>query len=117
MQISLTDKYSIDNNNLKYYQMFGIFLTFIGLIFIIPKINTYYNKHIADKKSNKFMKKSKIEDIFLFAGVLFIAYGIKEIFFRTLTDNEKVTNSLLTNLMNKNVIDKEFFDKMTSNLV
>jgi hypothetical protein len=70
------------SNGLQSHQMFGIFLTIIGLVFVIPKLSSYYNEKIADKKNSKFMKRTTFENILLFAGILFFSYGIKEIFFK-----------------------------------
>ena len=70
---------------LKSHQIFGIFLTIIGLVFVIPKLNSYYNENIADKQNSKYMERTTFENILLFAGVLFLVYGIREIFFNKST--------------------------------
>lgn len=81
-----TEQSSISFNNIKSHTIFGIFLTLVGLVFSIPKLTSYYNEYIADKKNNKFMKKNKIENIFMFAGLLFLIYGIREIFFKNMAN-------------------------------
>lgn len=70
---------------LKSHQIFGIFLTIIGLVFVIPKLNSYYNEKIADKQNSKYMERTTFENILLFAGLLFLVYGIREIFFNKIT--------------------------------
>lgn len=70
---------------LKSHQIFGIFLTIIGLVFVIPKLNSYYNEKIADKQNSKYMERTTFENILLFAGLLFLVYGIREIFFNKST--------------------------------
>lgn len=69
-------------NSIKSHQSFGIFLTLIGLVFVIPKVNSYYNQYVSEKKNSKYIERTRIENIFVFAGILFLVYGIKEIFFK-----------------------------------
>ena len=38
-------------SGLKSHQMFGIFLTIIGLVFVIPKLSSYYNEKIYEKNN------------------------------------------------------------------
>ena len=44
------NKYSSNQNDLRYFHMFGIFLTLIGIIMIIPKLTHYYKKYISEKR-------------------------------------------------------------------
>jgi len=110
-QIDITNTYKTNVKDLKYYHVFGIFCTLIGIILIIPKISTYYKKQT--KKPIK-RTEDRTENIFVILGTLFFVYGIKEIFFRNPTDIEISFNQLLFYLRGKDVLNSEIYSKLSS---
>ena len=107
------NKYSSNQNDLRYFHMFGIFLTLIGIIMIIPKLTHYYKKYISEKKDNqKYVDKNKLENLLFLVGIIFFIYGIKEVFFRSMTDHEILTAQLLFYLRENNVISADIYQKL-----
>jgi len=115
----MNNKYSVNSNDLKYYHIFGIFLSLIGILLIMPKITTgikkiYGEKFMKKKGIEKFMKTDKIENLFLLIGILFLIYGLKELFFKQMSDHEMLTAQLLFNLRETDVISADIYTKLSS---
>lgn len=110
-QTDISNTYKSNIKDLKYYHIFGIFCTLIGIVLIIPKISTYYKKQT--KKPIK-RTEDRTENIFVILGTLFLVYGIKEIFLRKPTDTEISFNQLLFYLRGKDVLNSEIYSKLIS---
>ncbi len=110
---SISEKYALNVNDLKYYHIFGIFCTLIGIILIVPKISTYYKEKKKIKESSKD-NKTRMENIFTMLGCLFLIYGLKEIFFRQPTDTEIVFNKLLLYLRETNQLSIDVYNTFKS---
>ena len=81
----------------------------------MPKLTTYIKKIYGEKfvKTNG-VKKDKIENLFLLIGILFLIYGLKELFFKQMSDHEILTAQLLFNLRENNVIPADVYTKLSS---
>ena len=105
-----SQKYTSNIQDLKYYHVFGIFCTLIGIILIVPKISNYYRK--KEKREDNY--KDRMLNTFTMLGCLFIIYGLKEIFFKQPNDTEIALNKLIFYLRETDQINVNIYNKLSS---
>ena len=112
----ISQKYIFNVSDLKKHHIFGIFCTLIAIILIVPKISSFFKKKYYNKKYNKdkLDQYNRSENIFLMVGLLFLVFGLKEIFFYESSDTEVMLSKLIFYLRETNLLDSNTYEKLKS---